>query len=308
MKLKKVNLYELTLYELTNMIKNQINKKFNVKSNQSLITKVIIEIVETKYKLILEFDNDLETRFFKNYLIHNVFGKNYLELSPKRNQRILTIDNAQNQIIIKNKLAFIIFLNHFRIQIQDESLLNITMHDDSIIYVKTTSNVICPVIIISPILLDGDSHSIHIQKKIKINLLKNYYKSVFGDSLSIENINLMNNINSESFKAMLNDNIKHEKLYIVFHPFYDTKETSNAGDTYKQMFTKVGDNEFGIQVMKKHYGAENIPEISEDERLLLKKNIDKMFDVPKYSKNKKYKIVSLDISNVSNNTYASNNK
>ena len=182
------------------------------------------------------------------------------------------------------------------------------MTDFPIIYVKTTSNVICPVIIISNILLNGDSDSIGIQKKIKINLLKNYYKSVFGDSLSIQNItNLMNNkINNESFKAMLNDNIKHKKLYIVFHPFYDTKETSNAGDTYKQMFTKVGDNEFGIEMMKYLYDGENIPEISEDERLLLKKNIDKMFDVPKSFKHKnKYKIVSLDISNVSNKIYAS---
>ena len=187
-------------------------------------------------------------------------------------------------------------MNHFGIQIDTDSNNKIIMNNNPIIYVKTKKQEICPVIIITNIENNNTS-----EYEIKRDLLLNYYKSLFIDAFDDDNIDKLMNYDKsvlenlkeylENLKEYLKEYLKKQNFYVVYHPFYNMKDTSTIGDTYKKMFTEVGDNELGIQIMNSIYDNKNIPEISEDERLLLKKNIDKMFDVSEISDKSKYKKV-----------------
>ena len=151
------------------------------------------------------------------------------------------------------------------------------------IYVKDKSGSRIPVVIIT--YLNDESTSYLLLKKYYENMMQ-YISSmdfsfIIDDILNVnpENValdNLGENIHTTIREIVSRLKGKYKKnTYIVYHLFDYRKDTHEISDTYKEPFKRTGHNKLGKYVMEEL--NTNI-EISESDSMLLKKNIDKMFN------------------------------
>lgn len=297
-------------YEQLQMCAENIKNKINQKLKMNLVYNVTFKnnkfsaSKKLKY-LLFTFENDLERFFFENYLINNVYGKNYKSIFRKQNI-IITKNNfiynfsykstiKENEIRIYNYSAFIILLNHFKLKFDYEGCrFDILMSNYSFLSITTNTGKHIPVLILT----NSDNS---LQKKLIREILlseyhydrnienynndndKNVYNNVSGFVDNLINLQVTNSNHSFDNERYLEYFLKYSdrNIYIVYHPF-NRDDTSIVGNTYKKKFTRVGDNTLGEQLMK-DLRSKSVPQISEKEKLFLKKSIDKMFHVGKVS-------------------------
>lgn len=293
------------LSNLSKLIGKKINEKLGILDGKNFVN---VEIKSSRtintnniYCLYLKFDSLLERIFFENYLIYNLYGRNYSNLIEDQDKKIIDVTKSESysnnetlkEMRIYNQIAFELFLHHFKITYDDIKCKLPLMINVPMISITTINNNTYPVFILTNIKInDNDSDSLKFKKSTQIKLLQKYYKNIFGSDDLTDSANTdSSDANYEefyNFNIETNDDIvsklqnlktSYIKIYVVFHPFYDMKQYHSQGNTYEKMFVKVNKNLAGQDIMNKLLKDQIIPIISEEEKLLLKKNLDKMFDV-----------------------------
>ena len=277
-----------------NTVESTIKKQINSLLKVDIVRKIKLD----NYRFKISTHNEIDGFFLKNYLENNVFGYNYKILDGSKNiTRIIEYDKNNLDIRIYNQMALMILFEHFNID-WDDNYLKDNERDTDIdkdkdkdryynapfIYVKDKSGSRIPVLIIT-YLDNTESTSYLLLKKYYENMMQ-YISSIdfsyiIDDILNVnpENValdNLGENIHTTIREIVSRLKGKYKKnTYIVYHLFDYRKDTHEISDTYKEPFKRTGHNKLGKYVMEE---LNTIVEISESESMLLKKNIDKMFN------------------------------
>lgn len=280
------------------MSENTVESTIKKQINSLLKVDIVRNIKLDNYRFKMSMHNEIDGFFLKNYLENNVFGYNYTILDGSRNiTRIIEYENNLD-IRIYNQIALMILFKHFNID-WDDNYLKDNERDTDIdkdkdkyryynapfIYVKDKSGSRIPVVIIT-YLNDTESTSYLLLKKYYENMMQYIsstdFSSTIDDILNVppENVELDNlgvsNIHNTIREIVSRLKSKFKKnTYIVYHLFDYRKDTHEISDTYKEPFKRTGHNKLGKYVMEE---LNTIVEISESESMLLKKNIDKMFN------------------------------
>lgn len=309
------------------MSENDIERDIKKQINSILKMDIVKNIKLDDYRFKISTHNEIDGFFLKNYLENNVFGYNYTILDESRNiTRIIEYDKNNLDIRIYNQIALMILFKHFNID-WDENYLKDTERDTDIdkdkdkyrnynapfIYVKDKSGSRIPVVIIT-YLNDNESTSYLLLKKYYENMMQYIssstdFSSIINDILNANpSILELDNLGDSNIHEIISGIVsrlksKYKKnTYIVYHLFDYRKDTHEISDTYKEPFKRTGHNKLGKYVMEQL--NTNI-EIDLSERLLLKKNIDKMFN--NFNTLTAVPTVSSSSSNSSSNSSSSTN-